>query len=241
MVSIINKYEKIEKKLPKEYRKTIWSKYIKAIKEYNLLNENDKILIIINNTSSSILNAICLKKLQEHSLIPFKIEYCYEASNQEDKVNIQKNITDLNINITILEENTDIFEIIKHLNCNKISLSDNKNDVVKDALNNLFFNKEIKAIMPKNHLNNIEIIRPMYLIEEEDIKLLFNSTDLEFIKNNNLEEIESILKELQKNNSKIINHIFASLSNVNLETVLGYKENNVYHSFKEWYNKIDKG
>lgn len=275
----MEKYKEIEKSIIKKYRKEIWSKFIKAIQEYELINENDKIMVCISGGKDSFLLAKCVQEIKRHGKVNFEAKYVvmdpgYSKINREL---IVANAKTLNIDIEIFE--SDIFEIVdkidfkspcymcakmrrgylyskaKELGCNKIALGHHFDDVIETTLLSMFYGSEIKTMMPKLHSENfegLELIRPLYLVKEQDIiswtkhnGLTFLNCACKFTENCALDEesskrkeMKELIKNLRKVNKDIDNHIFKSLDNVNLDCVLGYNKNRVYTSFKDDYDKI---
>ena len=275
----MEKYKEIEKSIIKKYRKEIWSKFVKAVKEYELINENDKIMVCISGGKDSFLLAKCFQEIIKHG--KFKFEACYVVMNpgykKENLELIEKNSKELNIPIQIFE--SDIFDVVdtissespcylcarmrrgflynkaKELGCNKIALGHHFDDVIETTLLSMFYGAELKTMMPKLHSTNfegLELIRPLYLVKEEDIISWAKFNNLTFLncackfteKNaNDLEntskrkEIKNLIKDLKKVNKNIDHNIFKSLDNVNLNCVLGTTKNGVKKSFLEDYDK----
>ena len=275
----MEKYKEIEKSIIKKYRKEIWSKFVASVKEYELINENDKIMVCISGGKDSFLLAKCFQEIIKHG--KFKFEACYVVMNpgykKENLELIEKNSKELNIPIQIFE--SDIFDVVdtissespcylcarmrrgflynkaKELGCNKIALGHHFDDVIETTLLSMFYGAELKTMMPKLHSTNfegLELIRPLYLVKEEDIISWAKFNNLTFLncackfteKNaNDLEntskrkEIKNLIKDLKKVNKNIDHNIFKSLDNVNLNCVLGTTKNGVKKSFLEDYDK----
>ena len=204
----MEKYKEIERSIIKKYRKEIWSKFVKAVADYELIQENDKIMICISGGKDSFLLAKCIEELQKHGKVKFEVRYVimdpgYNDYNRELIIN---NAKILNVPIEIFK--SDIFDVIdkldskspcylcarmrrgylyskaKELGCNKIALGHHFDDVIETTLLSMFYGSEIKTMMPKLHSDNfkgIELIRPMYLVKEESIISWKNSNELTFI------------------------------------------------------------
>ena len=275
----MEKYKDIEKSIIKKYRKEIWSKFVKAVQEYELIKENDKIMVCISGGKDSFLLAKCFQEIIKHGKFKFDAHYVvmnpgYKKENIEL---IKKNAKELNIPIEIFE--SDIFDVVdtissespcylcarmrrgflyskaKELGCNKIALGHHFDDVIETTLLSMFYGSEIKTMMPKLHSTNfegLELIRPLYLVHEDDIISWSKSNDLTFLncackfteKNSNdfensskRKEIKKLIKDLKKINKNIDHNIFKSLDNVNLNCVLATTKNGVRKSFLEDYNK----
>ena len=203
----MQKYEQVEKSIIKKYRKEIWIRFIAGIKEYQLIQEGDKIAVCISGGKDSMLMAKCMQQLQKYSEFPFELEYLVmdPGYNQINRQRIVDNAECLNIPIKIFE--TRIFDIVaasngspcflcakmrrgclyKHaqeLGCNKIALGHHFDDVIETILMSMLYGAEIKTMMPKLHstnYNGMELIRPMYMVKEADILAWKRYNDLEFI------------------------------------------------------------
>lgn len=201
------RYKEIEKSIIKKYRKDIWSKFIKAVKEYELINENDKIMVCISGGKDSFLLAKCIQEIKKHGKVNF--DACYVVMdpgyNKINRKMIEENAKVLNIPIEIFESN--IFDVVttvdkspcylcarmrrgclynkaKELGCNKIALGHHFDDVIETTLLSMFYGSEIKTMMPKLHSENfegLELIRPLYLVKEDAIISWKNSNDLTFL------------------------------------------------------------
>jgi len=268
---ICMKYKEIEKSIIKKFRKTIWRQFVKAVNDYELISENDNILVCISGGKDSFLLAKLIEELKRHGKIKFDYK-CVVMNPGYSESNIEKikdNAKLLNIDIEVFD--TDIFEVANKLNsehpcymcarmrrgylyskaeelgCNKIALGHHFDDVIETILLNMFYASEIKTMMPKLHSDNfecLELIRPMYLIKEMDIYSWVKFNELEFINcacsftNKQTElgkrsEIKELIKDLRKNNKDIDYNIFKSVSNINLDAIIGY------HSDKKNYNFLD--
>ncbi len=262
----------IEKSIIKKFRKSIWSKFVRAIKDYELINEGDKIAVCISGGKDSMLLAKCLQELQKHGQVKFDLEFIVmnPGYNKENLDKIKSNATKLNIPINIFE--TDIFKIVdihgkndpcylcarmrrgylydkaKKLGCNKIALGHHYDDVIETILLNIFYNGSYQTMMPKvvsQNFDNMELIRPLYLIREQDIINWKEYNNLDFMKCgcsitvNNIEtkrdEIKKLITLLEKSNPNIAKNIFSSSSNINLNAVIGFKNNNKKYNFLDFY------
>ncbi len=204
----MEKYKAIEKSIIKTYRKEIWSRFIKAIKEYELIKENDKIMVCISGGKDSFLLAKCIQELKKHGKINFDAYYVvmdpgYKESN---KKLIQENAKTLNIPIEVFESNIfnavntmktkspcymcarmrrgHLYSKAKELGCNKIALGHHFDDVIETTMLSLLYGAEIKTMMPKLHSDNfegLELIRPLYLVKESSIIMWKNYNELKFL------------------------------------------------------------
>ena len=205
---LVEEHKIIEKSIIKKYRKEIWSKFIRAVNDYELIKENDKIMVCISGGKDSFLLAKCIQELKRHRKINFNVNYVVmdPGYKEETKNKIIENAKKLNIDINIFE--TDIFEVANKLNkehpcymcarmrrgylynkakelgCNKIALGHHFDDVIETTLLSMFYGSEIKTMMPKLHSDNfhgLELIRPLYLVKEQSIISWKNSNNLTFI------------------------------------------------------------
>ena len=268
----------VERSIIKKYRKEIWSKFVKAVKTYELIKDNDKIMVCISGGKDSFLLAKCMQELERHGKKNFSCCYVvmdpgYSDANHEM---ILENAKKLNIPIQIFK--SDVFEVAdtiayenpcymcarmrrgylyskaQELGCNKIALGHHFNDVIETTLLSMFYGSEVKTMMPKLYSDNfpgMELIRPMYLIKEDDIIAWKKSNDLCFLNcacrfteevanldmNSKRKEIKNLIKELKKINPNVDNNIFKALDNINLNCVLGTKKCGVYTSFLENYDE----
>ncbi len=270
-------YQEIERSIIKRFRKEIWAKFVKSIIEYELINENDKVMVCISGGKDSFLLAKCIQELIRHGKVKFTAYYVVmnPGYNDQNLKMIEENAKILNIPIQIFQ--SDIFEVTtkvsknpcylcarmrrgylyskaKELGCNKIALGHHFNDVIETTLLSMFYGAELKTMLPKLHSENfegLELIRPMYLIKEEDIiswqkynHLTFLNcacklTEKTFLNNDGLskrKEIKELIKELKKINPNIDFNIFKALDNINLDCCLGYKKNGKYQSFLDDYD-----
>ncbi len=274
----MERYREIEKSIIKKFRKEIWSKFIKAIKDYKLINENDKVMVCISGGKDSFLLAKCIQELVRHSQIKFEAYYVvmdpgYNKINRDYIIN---NAKDMNIPIDLFE--TDIFEVANKLNpenpcymcarmrrghlynkaqelgCNKIALGHHFDDVIETTLLSMLYGAEIKTMMPKLHSDNfegIELIRPLYLVKEQDIISWRNYNELSFLncackftenasKNESLskrKEMKSLISELRTKNKDTDHNIFKALDNINMNCILGYRKDEEKYSFLDDYDK----
>ncbi len=275
----MEQYKEIERSIIKRFRKEIWSKFVKAVKEYQLINENDKIMVCMSGGKDSFLMAKCIQELERHSDVKFEAKYVVmdPGYNKKNREYIIENAKKLNIPITIFESN--IFEVVssvgdspcylcarmrrgylyskaQELGCNKISLGHHFNDVIETTLLSMFYGSEIKTMLPKLHSENfpgLELIRPLYLVRENDVLAWRDYNNLEFlncackfteltsdIEKENIskrKEIKKLIASLKEVNPNIDNNIFNSINNINLNTVLGYKKDGIKHSFLDDYDK----
>ena len=276
----------VEESIRKKFRKSLFSKFVKAINAYDMIQPNDKIAVCISGGKDSMLMAKLFQELKAHNKFPFEIVFLvmdpgYSPANREI---IEYNAKNLNIPITIFE--TNIFENVfniekypcyicarmrrghlynkaKELGCNKIALGHHYDDVIETILMGMLYGAQVQTMMPKLHSANfegMELIRPMYFIREDDIKAWRNYNDLYFIQcackftdtcssesclvnadsntGSKRKKVKELIKTLKQEDPQIEGNIFKSVENVNLSTVIAYKDkNNVRHHFLDDYNQ----
>ena len=271
--------KKAERSIQTTFRKDIWSKFMKAVRDYKLVNEGDKIAVCISGGKDSMLMAKCFQELKRYSKVNFEVEYLVmdPGYNSENRQIIENNAKNLGIPVHIFDSN--IFESVLHiekypcyicarmrrghlytyakeLGCNKIALGHHYDDVIETILMGMLYGAQIQSMMPKLHSTNfegMELIRPLYLIRENDIKRWRDYNGLNFIRcackftddctscNNEVRskrvEIKELIAELKKTNPDVENHIFKSVENVNLSTIIAYKDKEGVHHFLDNYEK----
>ena len=201
----MERYQEIERSLIKKYRKEIWSKFIKAIKDYKLIEENDKIMVCISGGKDSFVLAKCIQEVKKHGKINFEARFvCMNA--EKNKQLIIDNAKEMNIPLEMFE--SDIFEVVdkvdfkspcymcakmrrghlyakaQEIGCNKIALGHHFDDVIETTLLSMFYGAEIKTMLPKLHSDNfkgVDLIRPLYLVKEDAIISWKNYNNLTFL------------------------------------------------------------
>ena len=197
----------IERSLITKFRKPIWRKFTKAIQEYQLIQEGDKVAVCISGGKDSMLMAKLLQELQRHGKISFELIFLVmnPGYNPDNWKIIQDNAKLLGIPLTVFE--SDIFNIVadieknpcylcarmrrgylysraKELGCNKIALGHHFDDVIETILMGMLYSGKVETMMPKLHSTNfagMELIRPLYLVKEADIMAWRDYNKLHFI------------------------------------------------------------
>lgn len=260
----MEKYRIIEKSIIKKYRKEIWSKFIKAIKNYHLVEENDKVAVCMSGGKDSFLLAKCMQELQRHGMVSFELKFIVMNPGYTEEVlsKIKDNLELLNIEAEIFEapifkisERFDspcyfcakmrrgyLYDYAKKMGCNKIALGHHMDDVVETILLNLIYNGSYSSMLPKLESDNfegMELIRPLYLIEEKNIIAWKNFNHLSFIdcacavtakSSGKRAEMKTLLTYLERYNKDVKKSLFTSANNVNLNTVIGYHCDSDFHS-----------
>ena len=270
----------IERSIIKKFRKPIWRRFTKAIREYELVKDGDKIAVCISGGKDSMLMAKLFQELSRHGKKNFEVVFLVmnPGYNEINYQTIKDNARILNVPITVFE--SDIFNIVaseeqspcylcarmrrgylyskaKELGCNKIALGHHYDDVIETILMGMLYGAQVQTMMPKLHSTNfegMELIRPLYLIREADIIHWANYNDLHFIqcacrftehcascggteKGSKRAEIKELIRELAQKDPVIEYNIFRSVENVNLNTVIGYKQDGVRHNFLDTYDQ----
>lgn len=271
--------EHVELSIRKKFKKKIWSKFTKAVREYELVKEGDRIAVCISGGKDSMLMAKLFQELKRHNKFNFEVKFLVmdPGYSPENRKVIEENARKMKIPIQSFESNIfeSVFEIEKspcyicarmrrgylynfaqQMGCNKIALGHHYDDVIETILMGMLYSAQVQTMMPKLHSTNfegMELIRPMYLIREDDIKAWRDYNDLHFIQCackftdtcttcNNEEnqskrmEIKKLIAELKKTNPFVEGNIFKSVENVNLDTVVGYKAKGVRHNFLDTYD-----
>lgn len=273
--------EKAERSLQKKFRKQIWTRFTRAVKTYELVKEGDSIAVCISGGKDSMLMAKLFQELKKYSDFPFEVKFLvmdpgYSAAN---RCVIEENARKLRIPIEVFE--SDIFDSVlniekspcyicarmrrghlysfaKQLGCNKIALGHHYDDVIETILMGMLYGAQIQTMMPKLHSTNfegMELIRPLYLVREEDIKKWRDYNDLHFIQcackftdtcsvcntqenKSKRIEVKELIAEMKKVNPEVEKHIFRSVENVNLDTVIAYKKGGKkVHFLDEYENR----
>lgn len=273
---------KIELSIRKKFHKQIFSKFAKAINEYQLLQEGDKVAVCISGGKDSMLMAKLFQELKRHNKFSFELVFLVmdPGYSEVNRKVIENNARLMHIPITVFE--TDIFESVyeiekspcylcarmrrghlyskaKELGCNKIALGHHYDDVIETILMGMLYGGQVQTMMPKLHSTNfpgMELIRPMYLIREDDIKHWRDYNQLHFIQCacrftdtcttcrpdgssvSKRMEIKNLIKKLKETNPFVEKNIFKSVENVNLSTVIAYKKDGVTHHFLEDYDEM---
>ena len=266
----------------KKFRKSIWTKFILALKRYKLVNEGDKIVVCVSGGKDSMLLAKLMQQLKKISDVNFEVVYiCMNPGyNEKNLKQIEENAKKLEIPLHIFE--SDIFDSVANvekspcylcarmrrgylyseaqkLGCNKIALAHHFNDVIETTLMGMFYGAQLQAMPPKLRSKNfegMELIRPLYYVEEKDILAWKDYNELKFLQcacrftemAQNEDEIspsarlniKNLIKELSKKIPDVENHIFKSIHNCNVDTMVGWKYKGKNYDFNEVYDNENK-
>lgn len=269
----------IERSITRKFHRSIFSKFAKALNEYELLKPDDKVAVCISGGKDSMLMAKLFQELQRHKKFPFELVFLVmdPGYSSENRAIIEANAKLLNIPVTVFE--TDIFNSVynvqnnpcylcarmrrghlynkaKELGCNKIALGHHFDDVIETILMSMIYGGQVETMMPKLHSANfpgMQLIRPMYLVREDEIKHWARYNDLHFIQcacrftdtcttcnpdgaaRSKRQEIKQLIARLTEGNPQVVMNIFRSVENVNLNKIISYKSNGEIHSFLDGY------
>lgn len=267
----------VERSIQKKYHKQIWCKFTRALREYQLLKPGDNVCVCISGGKDSMLMAKLFQMLVIQSDFEFGLKFLVmdPGYNSTNRQLIEENAHKLNIPIVIRE--TNIFESVhdiedspcylcarmrrgylysfaKEMNCNKIALGHHYDDVIETILMGMLYGAQVQTMMPKLHsqsFEGMELIRPLYLIREDDIIHWKNYNELNFLNCackftemsemnehesiSKRKEIKNLIKELHQTNPFVEKHIFRSVENVNLNTIISYKKDGDTYNFLDDY------
>lgn len=265
----------------KRFREEIWTKFILALKRYNLVEDGDRIAVCVSGGKDSFLLAVLMQQLQKFSDTKFELVFLCMDPGYSPKIRqkIEENAQILEIPLQIFE--TDIFSSVadvekspcylcarmrrghlysaaKARGCNKIALAHHFSDVIETTLMGILYGAQIQAMPPKLQSKNFEgmtLIRPLYCVHLDDILAWKNYNGLEFIncachfteKLAQGEDVESarmqtraLIKQLKEKIPDVEDHIFKSIHNVQLDTVLGVKYLGENYDFNTLYAQKNK-
>lgn len=276
------KTSEIERSIITTYRKSIWRRFTKGVHDYELIQEGDKIAVCISGGKDSMLMAKLLQELQRHGKVSFELVFLVmnPGYNEDNWKIIKDNARLLGIPLTVFE--SDIFDTVagidknpcylcarmrrgylyshaRKLGCNKIALGHHFDDVVETILMGMLYSGKIETMMPKLHSQNfegMELIRPMYMVREADIKAWRDYNQLHFIQcacrftencvtcggehGSKRDEMKELIAEFRKKSDIIDKNIFRSVHNINLKTVIGYHKGNMNYNFLDDYDGESK-
>ena len=279
---LAEKTREIERSIIKKYRKTIWRGFTRSIRDYQLIQEGDKIACCISGGKDSMLMAKLLQEIQAHGPVRFELEFlCMNPGyNPENWKVIENNAKLMGIPLRVFD--SEIFDTVatidrnpcylcarmrrgylyshaKELGCNKIALGHHYDDVLETILMGMLYGGKIETMMPKLHSTNfegMELIRPMYMVREADIKSWRNYNDLHFIQcacrftedcasdtgtqHSKRDEMTELIRQFRATSDVIEHNIFRSVHNVNLKTIIGYHKDDETYSFLDDYDSKEK-
>ncbi|BAK80735.1 tRNA 2-thiocytidine(32) synthetase TtcA [Candidatus Arthromitus sp. SFB-rat-Yit] len=266
--------KEIEKSIIKRYRKRIWTKFTKAINDYNLVEDGDRIAIAISGGKDSLLLAKLFQELKRHGRNNFELEFITmdPGYHKHIRMLLEENCKHLEIPLKIFDSN--VFTVVdkiardypcymcarmrrgflyakaKELNCNKLALGHHFNDVIETTLLNVFYSGNFKTMLPKlkaDNFKDIELIRPMYYIEEQSIITFIKNSGLMALNcacmvaakriGNKRYEIKDLITSMKKNYKYVDKSIFAAAQNVNMDSILGWVKDGKNVSYLDKYGE----
>jgi len=266
----------IEKSIIKKYRQQLWSPFMKAIKNYELIDEGDKIAVAISGGKDSLLLAKLLQELQNHGHKKFELEFiCMDPGfNDINRKQLEANCAHLEIPIKIFDKA--VFRVVdeiandypcylcarmrrgalyayaQELGCNKVALGHHFDDTIETIMMNILCSGQYKTMMPKlksSNFENMELIRPMYLIKEKDIKRFSSMNGLDPMNcgcvvaakrtSSKRVEVKALIETLGETFDDVAKNIFNSSNCVHTEAILGWKTEEARHSFLDEYDNED--
>ncbi len=275
------KTAEIEKSIRKKFHKTLFSPFARACKQYELIKEGDHIAVCISGGKDSMLMAKLFQEIKRHQKVNFDLTFLVmdPGYSEVNRKLIESNAKLMGIPIVVYE--SDIFDAVdtvdknpcylcarmrrghlyskaKELGCNKIALGHHYDDVIETILMGMLYGAQVQTMMPKLHSTNfegMELIRPLYLIRQDDIIAWQRYNGLHFLQcachftetcdscsvdgtsASKRLETRNLIAELKKVNPYVESNIFRSVENVNLATVIAYKQDGVKHHFLDDYDK----
>ncbi len=266
----------IERSIIKKFRKELWSRFTRAVREYGLIQEGDRIAVCMSGGKDSTLMAKLFQELYRHGQQNFELVFLVmnPGYNERNFQLIQENAGILNIPVTVFD--SEIFKIVEsektspcylcarmrrgylyskaqELGCNKIALGHHYDDVIETILMGMLYGGQIQTMMPKLHsihFEGMQLIRPLYLIREKDIIHWAEYNDLHFLScacrftektaaaemDSKRSEVKQLIAKLAEKDPIVESNIFRSVENVNLDTVIAWKQNGEKHHFLDEYD-----
>ena len=269
--------------LSKTYRKDIWNPFVQAMKTYRLLSPGDRVAVCISGGKDSMLLAVLMDMLQKYSDFPFEVVNLSmdPGYSPENRRRIEENAEKLALPLEFFE--TDIFRVTQRhggespcylcarmrrgylyaraqaLGCNKIALGHHRTDVLETTLLSMFYGGQLQSMPPRLKSTShpgMELIRPLYCVDEADILRWCDYNDLHFIRcacrfteeaeragedsgRSKRQEMKELLRTLKQTNPNIENNLFNSIHNVHLDTFAGYRSRGQVHPFLERFEEDD--
>lgn len=268
---------RIERSIITKFRKGIWTKFLQGVRAYNLIQSGDKIAVCISGGKDSVLLAKCVQELKRHSDVDFDVEFIVMDPGYapENLALIKGNLALMEIPAKIYQ--SDIFGVndliggehpcylcarmrrgflyarAQELGCNKIALGHHMSDVIETTLMSMLFGGQIQGMMPKiksTHFDGMELIRPLYCVNEDDIIRWKEYNNLKFIAcackltaglslgeqgQSGRQDIKKLIKDFRTRNPDVDASIFKSLHNVQLDTLPAFKYKGQTFDFNEKY------
>jgi tRNA(Ile)-lysidine synthase TilS/MesJ len=264
----------IEKSIVKQFKKTIWQKFTDAVIEYTLIEEGDRIAVAISGGKDSLLMAKLFQEIARHRKVNFSLVFLAMDPGYHPQIRelLVENCAHLGIPVQIYESN--IFKVIddraqeypcylcakmrrgslynraQELGCNKLALGHHFNDVIETTMLNLLYSGTFKTMLPKlrsENFANMELIRPLFHIEEKYIREFIDSTGLMPLNcacmvaakktGSKRREVKALIEKIHESFDRVETSIFAAAGNVNLDSIMGWRKDGVKHSYLEDYSQ----
>ena len=269
--------EQIERGILTTFRETLWQPFCRAVKRYELIQRGDRIAVCVSGGKDSMLMAKLIQLLRRHSDKPFEAVYLMMDPGYapENRRQAEENAQRLGIPCTLFE--SDIFQVTavqeknpcflcarmrrgclygkaQALGCNKIALGHHFDDVIETVLISMFYGGQLQGMPPKlraKHFPGMELIRPLYMVREEDILAWREALGLRFLQcacrftenaaqpagGGKRQEIKELVKKLREENPVVAQNIFGSIHNVHLDTMVAWRFKGQDHSLLEFYDE----
>lgn len=271
--------ENVERSISTKFRSKLWSPFVAAVKRYRLIEKDDRIAVCISGGKDSMLLAKLMQMLLRYTEVPFELKFLvmdpgYSEANRRQ---IEENAAKLEIPVSVF--NSDIFAVAdkierspcyicarmrrghlyheaQKLGCNKIALGHHFSDVIETTVMSMFYASQLQAMPPmlrSQNFSGMKLIRPLYLIHEDDIIAWKDFNGLEFLRcachftesvenhasDSKRQEVKRLIRNLKRENPNIERSIFNSLHSVCIETFPGFKAGGQLHSFLERIDEED--
>lgn len=210
----------------KTYRKSIWNSFVASCKNYGLISNEDVVGVYLKNDCASLLLLMLLIHLKNISDTDFSIK-CFGQCDLSDVLGLEL--------ISCNDKNTAVL-LAKESGVTKLAFSDNLNDVINKIIYNLFYNSSVSSVLPKEDIDGITVIRPLFSVYQSDINKwrAFNNISLSLNADENI-EMSNLVNRIKRINPDIEHNVFTSVHNVKLDTLIGYNIKGEKHSFLDEY------
>ena len=244
----------IEKSIIKRFRKEIWRPFVKALNEYEMIQEGDQIAVCISGGKDSMLLAKCMQEILRHGKMEFGLKFLVMDPGYREENRKLIHVEDSPCYLCARMRRGNLYANARELGCNKIALGHHFDDVIETILMSMLYGAQINTMMPKLHSTNfqgMELIRPLYLVKEADILTWKEYNQLQFLQcacrfteessrrqNEELskrKEMKKLIGEFRKTSPYIDMNIFRSVENVNTDACIGYIRRGERHHFLEEY------
>ena len=277
----LSRVREIERTIVKTYRKDIWGRFVKAVERYELIKDGDCIAVCVSGGKDSALLAKLIQLYHRYGVKKFEVKFLsmdpgYSEFNRQ---RVESNAKLLDIPLQIFS--TNVFEAVddtstspcficarmrrgylyrraKELGCNKIALGHHYDDVIETILMSMLYGAQVQTMMPKlpsDNVEGMELIRPLYLVREQDVIAWADYNGLEFLRcacsatqnqdnkafTTKRAEIKNLIATLKETNPLVESNIFGSVENVDLRKIIGYRKDGQRRTFLDDYPGRDGG